>query len=156
MVNASSSTFVPLGHRWRDMDPVSLCASVLTVISATHSVIKGLRKLKGYWQAPQLLQEVTAEVESLQSTLHNVSFFVASAHSSPDTQSLHGPVSRAAFTIKRISALISSPAPYTMRLRATNSARVTWLCRKNEIKALLDDLKVIRMDLIVGLGLLAA
>ena len=138
------------------MDPVSLCASILAVLTAAQSVVKGLRKLKGYWQAPQLLQDVTAEVESLQSTLHDVSSFVTSAHSVPNIQSLCEPVSRAAFTIKRINGLISSPTVSNLRLRDANFARVTWLCRKNEIKASLDDLKVIRMDLMISLGLLAA
>ena len=138
------------------MDPVSLCASILAIITTAQSVAKGLRKLKGYWKAPQLLQDITAEVESLGSTLHDVSSFIASAHSLPDVQSLCEPVSRAAFTIKRINALISSPTFYTIRLRDANYARVTWLCRKNEIKGLLDNLKVVRMDLMVRFGLLAA
>ena len=138
------------------MDPVSLCASILAVISAAQSVAKGVRKLKGYWQAPQLIRDIIAEIESLQSTLQDVSAFVASAHSLPDIQGLCEPVSRTAFAIQKISALISSPPPYTIRLGDANHARVTWLCHKNEIKGLLEDLRIVRMDLMIRLGLLAA
>lgn len=138
------------------MDPLSLCASILAIVTAAQSSVKGLRELKRCWKGPQEIDKLIDEIESLQATLHNVAAFIEGAKSTLYSESLSRPVDRAGTIIQSILRLFSSPSFHRKHLSNSNSARLTWLTHKNEIKALFDDLKVVRVDLSLKLGLVTA
>ena len=138
------------------MDPFSLCASILAIVTTAQSGVQGLRKIKQCWKAPQEIDDLVLEIESLQSTLRDVAAFVDTANSTLYSESLSQPVTRASSMIDSIVALCSSTPFRATNLSDANRARLVWLRHKNEIKSLLENLKIVRIDLSVKLGLVAA
>lgn len=138
------------------MDPLSLCASILAIVTTAQTSAHGLRKLRQCWKAPRELDDLVLELESVQSTLRDVSSFVEKAGSTLYSESLSQPVLHASNTINNIQTLLSSSPAHFAHLSHASHARLTWLSHRNDIKALLDDLKVVRMDLSLKLGLVAA
>lgn len=137
------------------MDPVSLCASILTIIAAAEFSLRKLRKIKQSWKAPQEIDDLGTEIESLQSTLREVASFIEGARSTLYVESLWQPVNRASSTIDSIVNLLASPPFRITHLSNSNHARLTWLRHKTEIRSLFDNLKVVQTDLSLRLGLVA-
>lgn len=138
------------------MDPVSLCASILAIITTAQSGVQGLRRVKQCWKAPQEIDNFVAEIESLQSTLHDVATFVKAARSLRYSETLSQPVNRASLILDSIVALFLSPPFHTTHLNDANRARLIWLRHKNDIKGLFENLKIARTDLGLRLELITA
>ncbi|KAL8707796.1 MAG: hypothetical protein Q9220_007248 [cf. Caloplaca sp. 1 TL-2023] len=134
------------------MDPLSLCACILTVLTSAQAGVKILQEVKHCWKAPQEIDTLLLEIESLQSILHDIASFVESSQSTAHSESLSHPVLRASSILDSIVALLSLPTSGNVRRIDANRARLTWLRRKNEIKRLLRVLIVARADLSLKLG----
>lgn len=138
------------------MDPLSVCASVWAILTAAQSGVRTLRKFRQCWKAPQEIDELIQEIESLQSSLHDVAVFAEANKSKLCSEGLLRPVIRASSLIDSINTLLSSSPAISDHLSDANRMRMLWLHRKNEIKILLGDLKVVRIDLSLQLGLVVA
>ena len=135
------------------MDPISLCASILAIITTAEIGIQRLRKAKQLWKVHLAINDLVLEIQNLQSTLRDVAAFVEAAKSVSYSQSLSQPVDRASSIINSIDALFSSPPFSLTRLSNKNHSRLVWLRHKNEIKTLFEDLKLVRLDLVLKLGI---
>ncbi len=118
------------------MDPVSLCASILAIISAANSGLRALRGIKQFWEAPREIEDLVTELESLQFTLRDVDTFVEAATADQYSDSLSQAVLRASAVVDAVVALLLSPPFRTTRVSNTSRARLVWLRHKNEIKSL--------------------
>ena len=147
---------VKIVNRRVAMDPVSLCASILAIITAAQSGVQGLRKIKQCWKAPQEIEDLVIEIESLQSILSDVVAFVERTKSILYSESLSQPTLHASSILDSIVTLITSPAFRVAHLSNANHARLIWLRHRGAIKGLLEDLKVVRLDLSLKLGLVVA
>ena len=137
------------------MDPISLCASILEIITTAEAGIQRLRKAKQLWKASIAINDLVLEVQNLQSTLRDVAEFVEAAESVLYSKSLSEPVDRASLIIDSIDALFTSPPCSLTRLSNENHSRLVWLRHKNDIRGLFEDLKLVRLDLLLKLGIVA-
>ena len=135
------------------MDPVSLCASILAIVAGAQTGIRGLRKIKQYWSAPRQIDQLTIEIESLQSLLRNVFAFIEASNSRFYSEDLSQPVERADSVIQSFADLLSSPLFRIVNLSNTSGARLTWLRHKNDILDLFERLKLVKADLSVRFAL---
>lgn len=135
-------------------DPLSVCASVLAIIAAAEGTIQGLRKVKGYWNAPAVIDDIVTGVNDLRSTLRDVEAVVKRSQSPIYSESLAEPVRRASSTIDSINALLFSKPFHLTRLGNKNHSRAIWIRYRNEINGFLESLKLVRFDLMLKLGII--
>ncbi|KAL9609151.1 MAG: hypothetical protein Q9167_006063 [Letrouitia subvulpina] len=138
------------------MDPLSVCASVWAILTAAQSGLRTLRKVRQCWKAPQEIDDLIREIESLQSSLRDVASFAEANKSTLFSESLSRPIARASSIIDSINTLISSSPLISEHLSDANRMRILWLHQKKDIKTLLEDLKAVRIDLSLQLGLIVA
>ena len=138
------------------MDPLSLTASILTVITAAQAGVQGLRKLNTFRKAPQELEDLALELESIKSLLQDVEHFLELNPSLIQNGGLSQSVRCAASKVIKINKLLE-PEPFA-RLKLSNAAqgRLVFVRYKDRLRSLRDDLRVVRQDLAVRLGLVAA
>ena len=140
------------------MDPVSLCASIITIIKTAETGLKGLRKLKQCWKAPEEIDELNQEIRCLQATLRDVATFIEAADSTLYCANLVQPVARASEIILSLVERTSTARIHAVipRLSDVNSARIAWSWYRTDVKRLSENLRVVRMDLSLQLSLVAA
>lgn len=138
------------------MDPLSLTASILAVITAAQAGVHGLRKLNTFRKAPQELEDLALELESIKSLLQDVEHFLELNLLLLQSGGLCQSVRGAASKITKINKLLESE-PFA-RLKISNAAqgRLIFFRYKDRLHSLRDDLRVVRQDLAVRLGLVAA
>ena len=138
------------------MDPLSLIASILAVITAAQAGVQGLRKLNTFRKAPQELEDLALELESIKSLLQDVEHFLdfnpLLLHSGGLSQS----VRCAASKITKINELLESEQFALLKLSNAAQRRLVFIRYKDRLQSLRDDLRVVRQDFAVRLGLVAA
>ena len=140
-------------------DPVSLVASLLTLIHAVRVGGKGLAKLKSCYNAPPEIARIRTEVGSLGQLLDNVQSFVQGNSASTARHSSHlliAPVDLAAARIGSVNALLSSPAFGLSKLSDANKARLTILRYKTRLATLEREIKESIQEIGVRLTLVTA
>ena len=137
------------------MDPISLCASILAIITTAETGIQRVQKAKQLWKAPLAIDGLVLEIQDLQSTLRDVAQFVKTANSVLYSERLSQPVDRASSMIDSIDTLFSSPVFSLTHLSNKNHSRLVWLRHNNEIKNLFEKLKLVRLDILLKLGVVA-
>jgi len=137
------------------MDPVSLCASILAIISAAQSGLNVLRGIKQCWEAPREIEDLIIELESLQVTLRDVATYLEAATLVRYSESLSQPVLRASAIVDAMVVLLLSPPFRMTHVSSASRARLVWLRHKNQIKSF-ENLKIVRTDLSLKLGLVTA
>lgn len=138
------------------MDPLSFTASLLTVIQAARLGIKGVRKLDACRKAPKELDRFRTELEGLEALLEGVRTFINQNPSMIYCDILSTPVNLASDRIQSINRILSSPALRFSRLSEENNARLTWIRYKHRLTVLAEDIKSIKVDLGLRLGLVTA
>ena len=138
------------------MDPVSLTASVLTVIAAAQAGVEGLRKLNNFRKAPQELEDLALELESIKSLLQDVEHFLELNPLLVQSGGLAQSVRYAASKITKINKLLESGPFALLKLSNAAQGRLVFVRYKDRLQSLRDDLRVVRQDLAVRLGLVAA
>ena len=136
------------------MDPISLTAGILAIIEAAHASVRGLQKLHAYGHAPQELNRLRAELESLQGLLHNIKTLTERHVTMSYCEVLHEPLERAFLMVKNVETMLSQPAFGLTRLSDANKARATWLRYKSRMEILGEEIKSVKLDLGVRLGLI--
>ena len=138
------------------MDPLSLTASILAVITAAQAGVQGLRKLNTFRKAPQELEDLALELESIESLLQDVKHFLELNPLLLQSGGLSQSVRCAASKITKINKLLESKPFALLKLSNAAQGRLIFLRYKDRIQSLRDDLRVVRQDLAVRLGLVAA
>ena len=128
------------------MDPLSLTASLITVVGAVKQVKKGLRQLKGLHNAPRELDDLldeNSQFEAILKALDNTPWKCNDVR--PELQTV---LSKAHAKLNDFDALIQ----YTLTEAGTSSKvdRLQWVRRRREVEELRQDLKII-MSRIVSL-----
>ncbi len=138
------------------MDPLSISASLLTVIGAAKAGANGVRKLSKCRKAPRELADLVSELESFQNTLTDIKSFTELYPNARFSESLCQCVQGSASKITAINDLMASNPFKLTKLSDDNHARVLWLRYKQTLIDLRDDLQKLRMDLAVRIGLVKA
>lgn len=138
------------------MDPLSLTASLLTVIAAAQVGLNGLRKLNEYYKASREIEELTAELETVQGHLKYIRAIVEADEHALRIGSLEEPVQRAADKIAALNHLLASPTWRFTKLSLASQDRLVWIRSKHKLLTLRDEIRVIKLDLAVRLGLVTA
>ena len=138
------------------MDPFSLTASILTVVAAAQAGVEGLRKLNNFRKAPQELEDLALELESIKSLLQDVEHFLELNPLLLQSGGLSQSVRCAASKITKINKLLESGPFALLKLSNAAQGRLVFVRYKVRLQSLRDDLRVVRQDLAVRLGLVAA
>ena len=138
------------------MDPLSLTASILTVIAAAQAGVEGLRKLNSFRKASQELEDLALELESIKSLLQDVEHFLELNPLLLQSGGLSQSVRCAASKIIKINKLLKSEPFALLKLSNAAQGRLVFVLYKDRLQSLRDDLRVVRQDLAVRLGLVAA
>ena len=125
------------------MDPLSVTASVLAVLTVVKASLQGI---SGYRKANQELDSLISELDRVQEIIQTIYTYFTSHHKAPFTEHL----------VKSIRSILSKlehiqrsrlPARSLQRLSTSNQKRVTWFLKKRTLIALRDDLRALRSDL---------
>lgn len=138
------------------MDPLSFTASLLAVIHAARIGVKGVRKLDSCRKAPKELDRFRTELESLEALLEGVRTFIDLNPSMIYCDILSTPVDLASERIQSVNQILSSPALRFSRLSEESNARLTWIRYKHRLTVLAEDIKNIKAELGLRLGLVTA
>lgn len=138
------------------MDPLSFTASLLAVIQAARIGIKGVRKLDACRKAPKELDRFRTELESLEALLEGVRTFINQNPSMIYCDILSTLVNLASERVQSVNQILSSPALRFSRLSEENRARLTWIRYKHRLNVLAEDIKSIKAELGLRLGLVTA
>ena len=138
------------------MDPLSFTASLLAIIHAAHVSVQGLQKVYACRNAPQELDRLRAELESLEELLHNVKTFTELNASLPYCNILRKPLESPSVKIASVETILSSPAFCLTKLSDANKARATWFRYKHRLEVLGEEVKSVKVDFGIRLGLVTA
>ena len=125
-------------------DPLSLAASIISVVGAADEVTKGLRRLKAAKDAPKGLKDLLEDVEQLEMVLNCVKTAVLSPGSPP--------IELTTLTRDAGSKLLElrSLIEYTLTKAGVGDKvdRWQWLRKGNEVERLRNQLGTIRLNLV--------
>ena len=142
------------------MDPLSVTASVIAVIGAAREITKAILKLRILNKAPSEFHTLINEVADFQAVLGNVDAVLSSRNEEANLPqepmlSLSRSLNEAKGKLLELSQIIENrltkPAPAGEEPRVV---RQKWLRERARVKAILGDLKDIRVSLAVMLGAL--
>ncbi|KAL8947627.1 MAG: hypothetical protein Q9222_006114 [Ikaeria aurantiellina] len=144
------------------MDPVSVAASVLTVLGAAATAARTLDQISALRHAPDHLIALVNEVSDLRVVLHNIRDAIQGrAHSSQECGNLSYIVQRANQKLSELNRLI-----YGSLLKSSNgcnslndddtikASRRAFLRHNGKIKSLKEEIQEIKMSLLVAMGTL--
>ena len=140
-------------------DPLSVIASVITLLSTGRQVVKGFEKILKLKHAPDIIFALQNEtsviccvIEDIQSTLERCSLegFTPPA-------SLAGEIERTRKTLLAVDCLIAYDITVTDTKGTSNRIdKSRWLRKETKIEELKNQMRVNRVDLALGLSLLAS
>ena len=125
-------------------DPLSVTASIVSVVGAADAVTKGLRRLKAANEAPEGLQDLVRDVAQLEIVLNCVKSAVLSSASPPI--GLATLISEAGSKLLELRSLIE----YTLTRAGVSDVvdRWQWVRKGNEVERLRNQLGTIRLNLV--------
>ncbi len=138
------------------MDPLSAAASLLAFIHAAHIGIKGIQKFNACRKAPKELDRFWTELESLEALLESVRTFIDRNSSMTYCDILSTPVTLASERIHSVNQILHSPVFHLSSLSEENKARLIWIRYKHRLTVLAEDIKSIKAELGLRLGLVTA
>ncbi|KAI4125496.1 MAG: hypothetical protein LQ338_004198 [Usnochroma carphineum] len=145
------------------MDPVSVAASVLTVLGAAATAGRALDHLSSLRHAPDHLVALVNEVSDLRVVLHNVRDVVQSrAETSQKCGNLAFIVQRASEKMSDLNRLIYGNLVKTSSTGCSSlgdddtikASRTAFLRYSGKIRSLKDDIQEIKLSLLVAMGTL--
>ncbi|KAI4184709.1 MAG: hypothetical protein L6R41_004570, partial [Letrouitia leprolyta] len=145
------------------MDPVSVAASVLTLLGAAATAGRALERLSTLKHAPDNLVALVNEVSDLRVVLHNVRDAVQErVKTSQECGNLAYVVHRASVKMSELNRLIYGNLVKTggtgcnslAEEDTVKASRRAFLRHSGKIKALKDDLQELKMSLLVAMGTL--
>jgi len=142
------------------MDPLSLTASIITVINLGGKTIASLAKLRAILDAKEELSALINEISDLQAVLTTLSHITAEeendhVHLGPK-KALASHVQRAKYKVLELEELIAYELTKIRRDGNTEVARHAWLRKKHVIFRLQAELRNIRWNLATSLGIVTS
>ena len=140
------------------MDPLSITASALTVVTALDQAYKCAQRLRAIRQAPGeirlLLEEVadlTQLLEQVQSTQSPPAYGDGTARPNEKAKGLDWQLSRTSTKLSELDALVEDHASRTDR-RRLDRGHWGWIHGRRRANALRDELRDLRLNLTASLG----
>ena len=132
------------------MEPVSIAASIITVLGALSSSTEAAKKL---WGAPQELQELASELNQLNALADNLTALTRTrTFRSIDQRSLQEAYAKLQGGQRLFQERLSKS--YKTSDGKLRFSRRTWLLHRGQIKKLTRDMAVIRNDFVSTMLLL--
>ena len=127
------------------MDPLSIGASVITVVGATGKVIKEIRRLKTLQDAPRELDDLLAEVSQFELVLQAIH----KAHEEPGSE-----LKELLETAQRILVDLESLIEYKLTEAGTSNKvdRWQWTRSSKEVERLRGQLRIVTANLVALVG----
>ena len=146
------------------MDPLSIIASVVTLIAATNAAGRGLQKLVGLRGAPDIMVTLNNDVADIQLLLNEVNVLLREASSLDCSKDGSDRPRRAGFqalepVLQRIREKLSELDEILDRLPASNLnfvSRMQWLKVESRVLRLHNELRSLKTNLDTALGLLTS
>lgn len=146
------------------MDPVSISASVVTLIGAANTASHGLRKLLRLRGAPDIILSLNNEVSDLQLLLNEVGSLLSEARSVHTGGHGSATPKAAGFqslppTLARIQAKLSELDTILEKLPANGlnfASKVLWLRAESNVFKIRNELGSLKQNLSTALGLLTS
>ncbi|KAF7510833.1 hypothetical protein GJ744_005933 [Endocarpon pusillum] len=141
------------------MDPLSITASILTILGAAGQVKKGLERLQSLKSAPQELCALTNEIADLQVVLNNFSECLSQLQTQKSLEedwvsSVQRPLGRAQNLIKELNVLIETKLTATKcpnEKGMPQVVRLSWTKEKKNLARFQKQLRETRVNLILAL-----
>ena len=140
------------------MDPLSLTASVIAVITAAGTVASGLKKLQVIANATDELLALMTEVSDIQIVLEEVNDALRAQGGYGEHMSLNLAklLIRAKTTLLRLNKVIQTHVAKSQASGTSPSgpkvARLTWMMERSTVRTLQEDLRLIRLNLATTLA----
>lgn len=147
------------------MDPLSLTASIITVVGAGSAVNKGLKKILLARNLPDIVLQLNNEVTDIKYVVHDVDNLLRQhaqinlddRRPSQSQASLAWALERAKQTLLALESLIA----YELTTVDSHDGRtkidwISWLRVESKVKSLKDDVRTDRLRLSAALSLLAS
>ena len=138
------------------MDPLSLTAGLIAVGQGAQTGLDTIKKINAVWKAPTEIEELKLKLQELDETLNDILSFISESQEVPFGKSLAPPVARAKAIVARVNDLLQSKTLDRLHLSNANQARINFMRNGSEVKLLITDLQVVRIDLCVHFGLVNA
>ncbi|MCJ1385550.1 hypothetical protein MMC17_008673 [Xylographa soralifera] len=137
------------------MDPLSLTASILAVLTAAGTVANGLKKLRSLKHAPDEFVTLTTEVSDLQLVLEEVNDAIRAQgeHGERLSTNLAKLLLRAKTTLVKLNKIIQKrlTRTQTSNINELKVARLAWIIKRPVVRALQEELQGIRLNLTTAL-----
>lgn len=135
------------------MDPFSITAGSIAVITAAGTAVKGIRKLAEYRKYHRELDSLIQELDAAEAVIRKINdYFAANSHA-PYCEDLLDSLAAAGAKFETLQSMFlrksseDGPSPsYRDRLK--------WLLNKNTIISLRDDIRMVRFNLLLQLSLM--
>ena len=137
------------------MDPLAFTTSLITVITAAQATVKGIQKLNSYRNGVRELGALALELESVQTLLEDIASFVDLKPRAQYSSCLPNCVHRASSKFSEINQILASFPCRILKLINAGQAQLVWALQKQRLDDLRDDIRVIKADLAVRLGLVS-
>ena len=141
------------------MDPLSVTASVLTILGVAGQVTKGIAKVRALHHAPAELSSLINEVSDLRAVLSQV----ASFSNQLEEERLRGPVvalkshlSRAMDQLHALDNLINAKLLKVRADGTTKMSRTAWVRLKSDVEVIQRELRNIRVNIGTALGVVTS
>ena len=134
------------------VDPLSVVASALGILTAVRGTLKGAGKVTDYRKAPREIESLTSEVDSLHGFLQATHACLSTNPSVTYSENLIASVQSILRTIKSMHGT-SSSASSLQSLVTSDKSRLSWFFEKQKLIALRDDLRAKKLDLVLQLSL---
>ncbi|KAI9873434.1 MAG: hypothetical protein M1830_000415 [Pleopsidium flavum] len=139
------------------MDPLSVTASVLTVVGAAGAVLKSLKKLSSFRRAPEEVHALIDEVSDLQTVLRDIETFLQERRE--NDRSLHRVLGLSVLLERAKDKLLELDSIIHYRLinhqhsdSGFEVARTKWVGEKTAVASIQQALRDIRLNLTTALS----
>ena len=134
-------------------DPFSITVGLVTLLHAARTTVRGLLACH---DAPQELERLRYEVESLESLLESTRMFMEQNPFTTYQHILQTPLARASTEINSVNKILSSTPFNRLKLNNKIQSGATFLRYKHRIATLAQEIRSSNVDLGVRLSLITA
>ena len=138
------------------MDPLSVTASIIAVITAANATTKGIRKLCKYGSASREIEALTKELDTIIALLGETTQLIQNSNpGSINERVLTQPIARLLYQIEEINGVLTLPKRRIPGISEQKQAQLSWVKHEGDIKLLRSDLVDMKMDVLHALGIIS-
>ena len=143
-----------------EMDPLSLTASIIAVLGASATVASGIEKIISMRNAPDAILALNNEVADFQLVVGMIHELLQDYNSSNSTESAVYTESLTSVLVRAKQKLLELDMLIQYRLMTGGTKqdfnRIAWVREHRKVKALQDEIRSIRMNLVAVIGVLTS